>query len=96
MTSEPGRATVGVRELRNQMAAVLGRARGGERIVITVDGVPAAQISPLQPAGQPTLADLVATGQVVAPRQGRATDPEPHPRPVDIRLDEILEDLRGR
>ncbi len=38
---------VGVRELRNSVAAVVRRAAAGERLVITVDGRPAAQLGPL-------------------------------------------------
>lgn len=64
-------ASVGIRELRNQVAAVVRRASDGERIVITVDGVPTAQLGPLSPTGQPSLADLIAAGLVIAPRIAR-------------------------
>lgn len=90
-----GRAEVGVRELRNQVAAVLRRASGGERVVITVDGKPVAQLGPLEPAGRPTLADLYATGQVTAPRRDRPPEPDPQPIPVDVRLGQLIESLRG-
>lgn len=90
--------SIGVRELRNNVAAVLRRAGAGERVVVTVDGEPVAQLGPLEPEGAPTLDDLVATGLVDAPR--RAGDPAPDPAPidlaVDIRLDDILGELRGR
>jgi prevent-host-death family protein len=85
-----------VRELRNDVAAVLRRAASGERIVVTVDGVPTAQLGPLEPAGEPTLDDLVATGLVQPPRRpGPLTDPDPVDPPVDIRLDDVLDGLRG-
>ena len=42
---------VGIRELRNNVAAVVRRAGAGERIVVTVDGVPAAQLGPLEATG---------------------------------------------
>ena len=85
-----------MRELRNDIAAVLRRAGAGERIVVTVDGVPAAQLGPLEPTGEPTLDDLVATGLVDPPRRpGRVRDPEPLDPPVDIRLDDVLDALRG-
>jgi len=90
-----GRDQVGVRELRNQVAAVLRRARTGERVVITVDGVPAAQIGPVEPTGAPSLTDLVATGLVLPPRRDRPDEPPPYPLPVDVRLDRVLESLRG-
>lgn len=90
-------SSLGVRELRNDVAAVLRRAAAGERITITVDGVPTAQLGPLEPSGAPTLDDLVATGLVDAPRRRSPVDqPEPLDPPVDIRLDDVLDALRGR
>lgn len=86
-----------MRELRNNVAAVLRRAAAGERIVITVDGRPTAALGPLEPVGAPTLDDLVANGLVEPPRRpGEMTEPDPLDLPVDIRLDDILGDLRGR
>jgi len=93
---QPGRSAIGVRELRNDVAAVLRRAAAGERIVVTVDGVPTAQLGPLDPLGAPTLDDLVAAGLVEPPRRpGPPTEPDPIDPPVDIRLDDVLRDLRG-
>ncbi len=90
--------SIGVRELRNQVAAVVRRAGAGERITITVDGVPAAQLGPLEPDGVPTLDDLVATGLVEAPRRssGEPTELVPLDLAVDIRLDDVIDELRGR
>ena len=86
-----------MRELRNNVAAVLLRAAAGERIVVTVDGAPVAQLGPVEPSGAPTLDDLVATGLVEPPRRpGPAADPHPIDPAVDIRLDDVLADLRGR
>ena len=39
---------IGIRELRNHVAAVVRRAAAGERIVVTVDGVAMAQLGPLR------------------------------------------------
>ena len=90
-------AAIGVRELRNQVAAVVRRARAGERIAITVDGVPVAQLGPLTPPGRPDRADLVATG-LVRPPATRHRPPAPPPlrMPVDVRIDPTLDDVRGR
>lgn len=91
--------SIGVRELRNNVAAVLRRAGAGERIVVTVDGQPVAQLGPLEPGGAPTLDDLVAAGLVDAPRSrssGTAPEPSPIDLAVDIRLDDVLAELRGR
>ena len=87
-----------MRELRSNVAAVLRRAAAGERIVVTVDGTPVAQLGPLDPAGSPTLDDLVATGLVEPPRRQDPTPTEPDPLDlaVDIRLDDVLSELRGR
>ena len=55
-------ALVPVRELRNNTAAVIERARNGEEVTITVNGVPAATLIPVQPAKKAflTKADLLA------------------------------------
>ena len=91
---------VGIRELRNQVAAVVRRAAAGERCVITVDGVPTAQIGPLEPQGGTTLDDLAASGLVKpppAPRRGRPTaEPTAGTVAVDVQVDRVLDDLRGR
>jgi prevent-host-death family protein len=88
---------VGIRELRNNVAAVVRRAGAGERIVITVDGVPAAQLGPLAPDPSPTVDDHVAAGLVVSPgRRDRPAGPDPEDTAVDIRLDDVLDELRGR
>jgi prevent-host-death family protein len=94
----PAVDTIGVRELRSNVAAVLRRAAAGERIVVTVDGRPLAQLGPLEPTGEPTLDDLVATGLVEPPRRPEALPPELDPLDlaVDIRLDDVLSELRGR
>jgi len=89
--------SIGVRELRNNVAAVLRRAAAGERITITVDGTPVAQLGPLEPEGSPTLDDLVATGLVEPPSKPQAAVPElvPLDLPVDVRVDDVLDELRG-
>jgi prevent-host-death family protein len=86
---------IGIRELRNDVAAVVRRAAGGERIVVTVDGRPVAQLGPLEPSGAPTLDDLIATGSVLAARRARPGDPDAEDAPVDARSDWILDDIRG-
>jgi prevent-host-death family protein len=89
---------LGIRELRNAAAAAVRRAGSGERIVITVDGQPVAQLGPLDPLdGQPTLDDLAARGLVVPPR----SDARPQPSVavavrVGTRLDRVLAEIRGR
>ncbi len=87
---------MGVRELRNQVAAVLRRAGGGDRIVVTVDGRPVAQLGPVEPTGPVGLDELVATGLVEPPgRLDRPPPPDPAMLPVDVRSDAILDEIRG-
>lgn len=91
-----GRDRIGIRELRNQVAAVVRRAGAGERIVVTVDGRPVAQLGPLEPAGRPTLDDLVAAGLARPPRRSdRPEPPDPVDPPIDARTGTVLEELRG-
>jgi prevent-host-death family protein len=90
---------VGVRELRTNVAALVRRAAGGERIVVTVDGVPTAVLGPLGPEGGEaglTLDDLVAAGLLQpATRADRPEAPEAASVPIDARSDRILGELRG-
>ncbi len=90
--------SIGVRELRNNVAAVLRRAAAGERIVVTVDGTPAAQLGPIEPVSAPTLEDLVATGLVRPPQRPDVAPSEAAPIDVavDVRIDDVLTELRGR
>lgn len=89
---------VGIRELRNATAAAVRRAGAGERIVITVDGRPVAQLGPLEPlGGDPTLDDLAARGLLIRARR----DDRPPPRfsmPLwaGTRLDQLVREVRGR
>ena len=88
---------MGIRELRNNVAAVIRRASRGERVVVTVDGVPAAQLGPLEAAAGPTLDDLVASGLLEpSRRRDRPPAPEVEDAPVDVRPDAVLDELRGR
>jgi prevent-host-death family protein len=88
---------LGIRDLRNQTAAAVRRAGAGERLVITVDGRPVAQLGPLDPGGgAATLEDLAARGLVVLPRRGDRPLPDVQ---VDLwagtRIDRAAAELRG-
>lgn len=93
----PVQERVGIRELRNQVAAVVRRAAGGERLVVTVDGRPVAQIGPLEPGSAGvTVWDLAAAGLVEPPRRpDRPAPPVPLPVPADVRVDRLIEAVRG-
>lgn len=87
---------IGARELRAHLAAALRQAGDGERVIITVDGRPVAQLGPLEPSGAPTLPDLAAAGLIDPPRRGdRPHAPEALDAAVDVRLDRVLTEVRG-
>ena len=87
---------IGTRELRANLAAALRQVAAGERLVITVEGRPVAQLGPVEPAGAPTLTDLAASGLVEPPRRARPTaTPAPADTAVDVRLDRVLAEVRG-
>jgi prevent-host-death family protein len=52
---------IGVRELRQQASRYLARVKDGESFEITDNGVPVAQLVPVQPSG---IAALYASGYV--------------------------------
>ena len=89
---------LGIRDLRREVAAAVRRAGSGERIVITVDGRPVAQLGPLEPVdGHLTLADLAARGQLVLPRREDRPAPEfSMPMWAGTRLDQLVREVRGR
>ena len=93
---QSGHNSVGVREFRAGLSAFLRRAEAGDRITITIDGRPIAQLNPIEPKGELALDDLVATGQVMKPKQeNRLIDPDPGATPIDLSITRILQELRG-
>ncbi len=87
-----------MRDLRRQVSAAIRRAGAGERIVITVDGTPVAQLGPLEPTDEIlTLEDLAARGQLVLAR--RTDRPAPQfsmPLWAGTRIDQLIREVRGR
>lgn len=87
---------IGARDLRANLAAALRQAGAGERLVITVDGRPVAQLGPLEATSSATLADLAASGLIEPPRRpDRPSPPEALDAAVDVRLDRVLDEVRG-
>ena len=84
-------------DLRADLAAHVRRAEAGERVIVTVDGRPAAQLAPISPGGTPDLDDLAAAGLVRRPlRSDRPGPPQDLPLlPIDVSIDQVLADLRG-
>jgi prevent-host-death family protein len=65
---------VGIRELRNNLSALLGRVRRGEHVVVTDRGRPVARLSPVEEAD--AFARLVADGIIqpaAAPKRPAGT-----------------------
>jgi prevent-host-death family protein len=89
---------VGIRQLRADVAAQVRRAGAGERVVITVDGRPVAQLGPLEPApGEQTLEALAAQGRLVLARRSDRPAPEfALPLWAGTRIDQLVREVRGR
>lgn len=96
--SGAGLERLGVRDLRQNLSRAIARAAAGERIIITVDGRPSAQLGPLEPDDTgPTIEDLVARGLVEPPiREDRPEPTFSMPLWAGTRLDQILREVRGR
>lgn len=91
-----GMEQIGTRALRANLAAALRQAEAGERVIVTIDGQPVAQLGPVEPAGAPTLADLAAAGLVEPPRRhDRPSPPDALDAAVEVRLDRVLDEVRG-
>ena len=88
---------VGIRDVRSRLTALVRRAGGGHRLVITIGGRPVAQLGPIETdSTDVTLDDLVARGLVEPARRG---DRPPPSTQIDswtgTRLDRILREVRG-
>jgi antitoxin (DNA-binding transcriptional repressor) of toxin-antitoxin stability system len=90
-------AHLGIRELRASVAAAVRQAGAGQRLIVTVDGRPVAQLGPLDAVtGQVTLEDLVARGLVTPPRRtGPLAATDPVPVWSGARVDRLLREIRG-
>ena len=84
-----------MRELRENLAAALRQAGAGQRVVVTVDGRPVAQLGPLEATGAPALEELAAAGLVEPPRRDHPDAPDGIDAAIDVRLDRILDEVRG-
>lgn len=89
---------IGIRRLRADVATQVRRAGAGERVVITVDGRPVAQLGPIEaPAGSHTIADLAAQGRILPARRGDRPPPEVSlPLWAGTRIDQLVREVRGR
>jgi len=90
-------AFIGMREFRSGLATYIRRAQHGERVVITVDGAPVAQLSQMSgDMGQTTMADLIARGAVTPPRRrGDWIPDDPLILSSGARVDRALNQVRS-
>jgi prevent-host-death family protein len=83
---------VGIRELRDNVSAVIKRVAAGEPIEVTDHGHPVARIVPLR--NRSRFEQMVAEGRIT-PAEGNLLDEEPLPLPPGTPLlSEILAELR--
>lgn len=81
---------VGIRELRDNLTALMRRVRDGETIEVTHHGKPVAVISP---AADDWMAHLIAIGEV-SPAKRPLTLPDPLPVTGPMTASEALMDDR--
>jgi len=97
MCYSPDVDRIALRELRNQASRVVRRARAGERLIITVDGVPVAEIGPLTTREPASIEALIAAGEVMPPRSRATPRPaKPLPAPSGKTIADVLGELRER
>lgn len=84
-------AAVGIRALKQNASAVIARAAAGERVIVTDNGRPVAQILPL---GDDRLADLEAAGLLRPATRSIAELGPPPPRGRRRALGDILAEMR--
>ena len=86
-------ATVGVRELRQNLSVYLDRVKKGEALTVTEHGAAVAILRPL-PNAPSVLERLVAEGRASAPSRSIRDLPRPLTVTLDKPLSEILDDVR--
>ena len=85
--------SVGIRELRDTVSAVIRRVAAGETVEVTDHGHPVARIVPLRPGG--VLDQMIAEGRAT-PAEGDLLDFEAKPpRPGEPLLSAVLAELRA-
>lgn len=92
---------VGIRELRQNLSAVLRRVQGGERIIVTSHNRPVAELAPLDDDPDP-LARLIEQGLATPPADPGSIDDivpielEPGSITTGEALDRTREERLGR
>ena len=88
-------ASVGIRELRQNLSVYLRRVKEGETLEVTEHGRPVAVLAPL-PHERDVIGRLEREGRIAQRGDGSFRDLPPplEPRPGDRPLSEILDELR--
>jgi prevent-host-death family protein len=86
-------ATVGVRELRQNLSIYLDRVKKGEALTVTEHGAAVAMLRPLAPSSN-VLARLVTEGRATPPVRSLRHLPRPLTVKLEKPLAEILDDMR--
>jgi len=86
---------IGIRELRNETSKVVQRAKFGERIIVTIDSIPAALLVPLDDGPRErSIEELIASGALLPPRV--TTPPRPaSPIPLPLGSPDTTDLLLG-
>lgn len=89
---------IGIRELRSNIAEVVRAAGKGIDMVVTVDGLPVAQLGPLRPPEGPAeIQQLVARGELTPPLVVPTAEPSIR---ISLsqgqRIDRLVREIRGR
>lgn len=87
-----------VREFRKELSRAISLANQGERVVVTVDGTPMAQLGPIEPLGRDAaIEDLAAKGLIsLASRSDRPEPTFSMPMWAGTRMDLLVREVRGR
>lgn len=87
------RASVGIREIRQNLSVYLDRVKAGESLEITEHGTPVAVLAPL-PERSTLIQRLVAEGRATPATLPWDTMPPPLDLKLERPLSEILDELR--
>lgn len=87
-------ASVGIRELRNDLSRYLRRVRGGERLVVTDRNRPVALLTPL-PEHEDPYERMIADGEILPATRPIDELPPPVEIDSDVSLQETLDDIRS-
>ncbi len=83
---------VGIRELRAHLSRYVEQVKGGEEIVVTEHGRPVARLVPLN--GERKIDRLIREGVLIPARRPKGEAPEPIEVEGDLRLSELVLEMR--